>query len=1002
MARDPLYRDIERGLQEKIDGDLFEQCAADLLRQIYPGLVPVRGGGDAGMDGAISDGGDPPLPLVCTTEKNVLDNLRRSITSYLSEGGTRRAVVVATSQDLSPPRRRNMEAAAKQLGFTVRQIHAQDAFTDLLYHSPRWCRDLLGLTGDPPALSVYPLSRRPLASAPLVGREDDLRWLRETEGDLVLAGQPGSGKTFLFRELAFVDEGLFVIDRDMGRIAASLRAEQPPAVMVDDAHLDPEFLTRLRHLRTHLGAAFRILANTWPSEADAAATALGVGSAAIRQLEQLSRPEIAQVVEHCGIAGPDELIHEILNQAGGLPGLAVTLALLCLREGVREIVTAGSLFRNVRRSLESVVGERAVPILACFAVGGEAGMPADAVARALGMAIVDVRVAVARLAGGGVLVERFDGALAVIPLPLRHALVSTEFFEGRAALPIQPLLDAAPVFEQAVLTLIGAKSRRDSVPDPLLRELMTGARLDPELLESYARLGPDEAAWALVNGPQLIGYVAAAALDEIPDLAIPFLLTLSIGDDRPLHSTTSHPLRKIQDWAQAGEPGTPEAVGRRRQLLDALAKWSQGPLWDPVVGCRALAVAFSPVFEDMRADPVDGNRHTLRFGLLQPEEMVELQGFWPVAQEILGRVEEADWSSLEHLIHDWLYPRVRTRPDPATAVSMRDFAGGIAAETALRVGNEAGVHLRLARLAAEHGWTVDAPVDPRLEILFPERDLDEEEAAYAAKAAAARTFANELSSGDPGESAELLVRLHQQADRADLRGPDFSLLACNTIAAAVSDPGAWIAALLSAGASANFVEPFMERVVTDQPDGWEDAWRTCLESADRIDLRRIAAVVAIRNPQAPPSLVERAVAELPGAERHIDSACIRGEIPEDRVLLLLRHSSQAVAMAAAEGLWSAVPRGEIPALLSDDWRRVVVASLEDEYPLEAIFGRHPEIAWDWLIARLESPERLTFQVRRRLAPAVRALTPEQRGVLVERANGGLRLPYEVVRELDVQ
>lgn len=581
---DPLYRDIERGLREKIDGDLFEQCAADLLRQIYPGLVPVRGGGDAGMDGAISDGDDPPLPLICTTEENVIGNLRRSINSYLSEGGTRRAVVVATSRDLSPRRRRNLEEAANQLGFTVRQIHAQDAFTQLLYHSPRWCRGLLGLTGDPPALSVYPLSSRPLASAPLVGREDDLRWLRETEGDLVLAGQPGSGKTFLFQELALADEGLFVIDRDMGRIAASLRAEQPPAVMVDDAHLDPEFLVRLRHLRTQLGAGFRILANTWPSEADAAATALGVGSTAIRQLEQLSRPEIAQVVEHCGIAGPDELIHEILNQAGGLPGLAVTLSLLCLREGVREIVTAGSLFRNVRRSLESVVGERAVPILACFAVGGDAGMPAEAVALALGMANVDVRIAVARLAGGGVLVERFDGSLSVIPPPLRHALVSTEFFEGLGALPIQPLLDAAPVFEQAVLTLIGAKSRRDAVPDPLLRGLMGRARLHPELLESYARLGPDEAGWALVNGTQLIGYVAPAALDEIPHLAIPFLLMLSIGDDRPLHSATDHPLRKIQDWTRAGEPGTREAVGRRRQLLDALVKWSQGPLWDRLSG----------------------------------------------------------------------------------------------------------------------------------------------------------------------------------------------------------------------------------------------------------------------------------------------------------------------------------------------------------------------------------------------------------------------------------
>lgn len=107
-------------------------------------------------------------------------------------------------------------------------------------------------------------------------------------------------------------------------------------------------------------------------------------------------------------------------------------------------------------------------------------------------------------------------------------------------------------------------------------------------------------------------------------------------------------------------------------------------------------------------------------------------------------------------------------------------------------------------------------------------------------------------------------------------------------------------------------------------------------------------------------------------------------------------------MAAAEGLWSAAPRGEIPAALWDDWRRVVVAFLEDEYPLEAIFGKHPEIAWGWLAARLESPERLTFQVRRRLGPAVRALKPEQRDALVERAKGGARLPYEAVRELGMQ
>jgi hypothetical protein len=51
MQRDPFYRQIIEKLQGTLDPDLFEDCAADLLRAVYPTLVPIRGGTDAGMDG---------------------------------------------------------------------------------------------------------------------------------------------------------------------------------------------------------------------------------------------------------------------------------------------------------------------------------------------------------------------------------------------------------------------------------------------------------------------------------------------------------------------------------------------------------------------------------------------------------------------------------------------------------------------------------------------------------------------------------------------------------------------------------------------------------------------------------------------------------------------------------------------------------------------------------------------------------------------------------------
>jgi hypothetical protein len=91
LIRGPLYRDILSGLDGRLDPELFEQCSIDLLRrEAFPTLVPIRGGSDAGMDGAIADGEGLPYPLVCTTGTDVIGNLTRSLDSYLADGGSRR------------------------------------------------------------------------------------------------------------------------------------------------------------------------------------------------------------------------------------------------------------------------------------------------------------------------------------------------------------------------------------------------------------------------------------------------------------------------------------------------------------------------------------------------------------------------------------------------------------------------------------------------------------------------------------------------------------------------------------------------------------------------------------------------------------------------------------------------------------------------------------------------------------------------------------------------
>src|SRR5262245_59099375 len=115
MFRDPLYQQIRRGLRELKDGNTFESCASDLLRQIYPSLAPREGGNDAGLDGLIANEDTSSIQLICTTGQDVLGNLSGSIESNLKDGGKSHACILGTSQRLTNPRKRILAARAKAL-----------------------------------------------------------------------------------------------------------------------------------------------------------------------------------------------------------------------------------------------------------------------------------------------------------------------------------------------------------------------------------------------------------------------------------------------------------------------------------------------------------------------------------------------------------------------------------------------------------------------------------------------------------------------------------------------------------------------------------------------------------------------------------------------------------------------------------------------------------------------------------------------------------------------
>ena len=149
MGPDLIHKEIVRRLSGRLDPEVFERCVSDVLRNIWPGLVPVPGGSDSGMDGAVADGEGPAFPLVATTDQHPIRNLTRSLKSYVKDGGKRRKVILATSQVLNQRRRRSLEEKAERLGFVLVQICDGTSIADLLYRDPRWCKELLGLRAYP-------------------------------------------------------------------------------------------------------------------------------------------------------------------------------------------------------------------------------------------------------------------------------------------------------------------------------------------------------------------------------------------------------------------------------------------------------------------------------------------------------------------------------------------------------------------------------------------------------------------------------------------------------------------------------------------------------------------------------------------------------------------------------------------------------------------------------------------------------------------------------------
>lgn len=988
MIRDPFYRQIIARLEKRgLDPELFEQCAADLLRAWYPTLVPIPGGADSGMDGALADGKGEPFPLISTTSENVIGNLTRNLKSYLKEGKTRRKVVLATSQHLTPRRINNLYKRASELGFTLVGVCTQEGIANLLYRSPEWCLELLNLTGDPPALSVVPLSERPLLTHTLVGREADFLWLWQEGGDRLLVGQPGSGKTFLLRKFALKGGGLFVVSEDRGKIAVAIRAEQPEVLIVDDAQLFSKLLKDLRQIRETTGKGFSILASCWPSEKGAIKQKLALPESRVHNLQLLTRDEIVEVIKATGIHGPIQLIRELVDQAEGRPGLAVTLAHLCLLGGVQEVALGDALSRDILSAFEPIVGQLTGEILAAFSIGGDSGMPVKIVAEELNLRLIEVRNAVTKLDANGVISDVGRQSLSVRPPALRHSLVRDVFFKDATSLPIEGLLTRVPYLPHAARTLIGAEARGASVPQGLLRGVLEHVH-SGDVWAEYAWLGREETSWVLKHHPEKLITIARPALHQAPKSTIPLLLEAAIGDRRPLHSTTDQPLRLIQDWINAGRPGTGQMF-ERRDILCRIAKAWLSSGRDVDVGLRAFQFVLSPKFEYRSIDPGVGKKWTIHFGYPSMDEIHSIQSLWPEIMNVLRTIIVANWEPICRMIESWAYPGRLNVQLPSEQYSIiRSFAGQLLRDTVSLAKNRPGF-LHWASQIAEHlAAEAEIPLNPVFETLYPVENLRDWEKTQEDQRLSVSELARKWSKLESVEVVEKIVWVEEEARSASIEWPRWTPFLCEQIAQRVESPSAWIRAMVDADSTSDLVAPFLRSAAEVGESGWAKLAAVCL---GRPALRGAVVSIVLTLDAPPQDLLAGVLQELDGYTQLVRILCLRKQVSESIVRLLLLHEDETIAQAAAYGEWGAEPDGTVRDSLREDWRNVVLNRVDDDHWLGRVLKGDPSLAHDWLRILVGEQYPSLYRYENALKAAVGALDDD----------GRLRILQQVSEAADV-
>jgi hypothetical protein len=808
-------------------------------------------------------------------------------------------------------------------------------------------------------------------------------------------GQPGLGKTYLHEALVREGLALFAVDRDPARLADALRALQPKIVIVDDAQEALDVIQTLRRLRAELDFRFVVHANCWSrSEAEVRA-ALELPSSSVRTLDLLSREQVLAEIKELGVHGPDQVLHLLLDQAEGKPGLASALVAAVRRGDLERVWSGEAIAESLLHSRQLLKDPHDLPVLASFALGGDPGASISEVSAALGVTPLDVRGTILNLAAGGVVEEvqaRGEHRIAIRPLALRAVLVRDAFYKGPGRLDPSGLVGrfrSDPGRIAAVAeSLLAARQRGAEIPNDLLLEIAIEADSD-SVWRQLGYVDPSLSRAIISHHAEAIPRAADGMLHSIPDEILPHLLHLAASSDQTRRDRVK---RAVKSWIEGAEPGDPASVRRRRQLLAAVRAVHAHSKDAEDEHHWALALAISADVDMHLVRPGSGREVTVYFGLRSLEQLRQIAALWPDVVALSERARSLG-TDLRSAIDDWCFPgrHAQAGVGPETLEFAKSVGSRMLTDIQRLPACSRACRGWIQQTARRAGLNVTVTVDRLFQRIFESHDHSTDwQTQQRRRELILNAVADQMIAKGPEAAIHELADLEREASSFGWHGGYDRGYLYLRIAQSASNVLTWLRAAVQEALPTEHVHPFVD--VALRSDGPElRAALSMLMEPDRRQLYgQTASLAVISLPSASGALVREALDILEVNGHGTTFALVRAAPSESTALQLLQHSTLAIRVHAALAEWLREPKGGVRQALQIPWRAAILeARNEYEHLLGQVLAADDLLAYEWAahkIAETRAVDAHRFDLWRLndlFALVLRGLNRDRRWALLE-------------------